>query len=156
VDEVVVLRAETSEDYTEGRALFEEYARAIDVGLCFQNFSAELEKLPVMYGPPEGALLMARAGSKTAGCVGVRRFREDICEMKRLYVRLTYRGRHLGRRLAEEAASRARELGYRTMVLDTLSSMQTAHELYASMGFQSSSAYHPNLLPGVKYFVLDL
>ena len=51
---------------------------------------------------------------------------------------------------------RARELGYHTMVLDTLSSMAAAHELYLSMGFLASSAYYPNPLPGVKYFSMDL
>jgi GNAT superfamily N-acetyltransferase len=156
VDEFVVTRAETSDDYALGRSLFEEYARTLGVDLCFQDFSAELERLSVMYGPPAGTLLMARLGSDTAGCVGLRAFRDDVCEMKRLYVRPAFRGRHLGRRLAEEAVRRARETGYRMMVLDTLSSMEAAHELYVSMGFTPSRAYYPNPLPGVKYFALDL
>ena len=156
MDPVALLEATTAADYALGRALFEEYAAAIDVDLCFQDFSVELGKLPLMYGPPDGTLLMARIGSETAGCVGLRRFLDDICEMKRLYVRPAFRGRHLGRRLAEELARRARELGYRTMVLDTLSSMEAAHELYISMGFIPATAYYPNPLPGVKYFSMDL
>jgi GNAT superfamily N-acetyltransferase len=155
-DEFVVAQAETTSDYALGRGLFEEYAKALGVDLCFQDFSAELDRLPVMYGPPAGMLLMAHLGSDTAGCVGLRRFRDEVCEMKRLYVRPAFRSRHLGRRLAEEAVRRAREMGYSTMVLDTLLSMAAAHKLYASMGFTPSSAYYPNPLPGVKYFTLDL
>ncbi len=136
--------------------LFEEYAAAIDVDLCFQDFLAELDRLSVMYGPPAGALLMARIGGDAAGCVGLRKFRDDICEMKRLYVRPSYRRRHLGRRLAEGVALRAREMGYSTMVLDTLSSMETAHALYVSMGFTPSTAYYLNPLADVKYLTLDL
>ncbi len=156
MDEVVVAEAQTITDYALARTLFEEYASAIDVDLCFQDFSAELDRLSVMYGPPAGALLIARIGSDTAGCVGVRRFRDEVCEMKRLYVRPAYRGHQLGRRLAEEAAQRARERGYRTMVLDTLASMETAHALYVSMGFTPSTASYLNPLPGVKYLTLDL
>lgn len=155
-DVIAVAEAQTSADYALARALFEQYAAAIDVDLCFQDFSAELDRLSVMYGPPAGALLIAHAGRDIAGCVGLRRFRDDMCEMKRLYVRPAFRGRHLGRHLAEAVARRAREMSYRTMVLDTLSSMEAAHELYLSMGFKPSPAYYPNPLPGVKYLALDL
>ena len=156
MDSFVLLEATTSADYALGRTLFEEYAGAIDVDLCFQDFSSELDSLSVMYGPPAGVLLIARIGSETAGCVGLRRFRDDICEMKRLYVRPDFRGRRVGRRLAEEVAMRARAMGYRTMVLDTLASMETAHALYVSMGFTPSEAYYVNPIPGVRYLTLDL
>ena len=106
--------------------------------------------------PPAGALLLARADSEVAGCVGLRKLRDDICEMKRLYVRPDFRGRHLGRRMAEEIARRARELGYRTLVLDTLGTMEAAQRLYVSMGFKPATSYYVNPLPNVKYFSLDL
>ncbi len=136
--------------------MFEEYARAVDVDLCFQDFAAELDRLSVMYAPPAGALLLARAGSETAGCVGLRKLRDDICEMKRLYVRPPFRGRHLGRRMAEDIARRARDLGYRTLVLDTLGTMEAAQRLYLSMGFTPATSHYINPLPNVKYFSLDL
>jgi hypothetical protein len=53
-------------------------------------------------------------------------------------------------------AQRARDMGYRTMVLDTLSSMAAAHELYLSMGFRAALAYYSNPLPDVTYLALDL
>jgi ribosomal protein S18 acetylase RimI-like enzyme len=154
--EVEIVEAASKADFALGRAMFEEYARAIDVDLCFQDFSAELDRLSVMYAPPAGALLLAKAGSQTAGCVGLRKLRDDICEMKRLYVRPEFRGRHLGRRMAEEIARRGRELGYRTLVLDTLGTMEAAQKLYLSMGFTPATSYYVNPLPNVKYFSLDL
>lgn len=155
-EDVSIVEAATRADYAVGRAMFEEYARAIDVDLCFQDFSAELDRLSVMYAPPAGALLLARAGSDVAGCVGLRKLRDDICEMKRLYVRPDFRRRHLGRRMAEDIAQRARELGYRTLVLDTLGTMDAAQGLYVSMGFKPATSYYVNPLPNVKYFSLDL
>ena len=155
-ERVTIVEAATKEDYALGRTLFEEYARAIDVDLCFQDFAAELDRLSVMYAAPAGALLLAKCGSEVAGCVGLRKLRDDICEMKRLYVRPPFRGRHFGRSMAEEIARRARELGYRTLVLDTLGTMEAAQGLYVSMGFKPATSYYVNPLPNVKYYSLDL
>ena len=58
--------------------------------------------------------------------------------------------------MAEEIARRARELGYRTLVLDTLGTMEAAQGLYVSMGFKPATSYYVNPLPNVKYFSLDL
>ena len=155
-ENITIIEAAESADFAVGRALFEEYAQAIDVDLCFQDFAAELDRLSVMYAPPAGSLLLAMAGSDVAGCAGLRKLRDDICEMKRLYVRPAFRGRHLGRRMAEEIARRARDLHYRTLVLDTLGTMEAAQRLYLSMGFTPATSYYVNPLPNVKYFSLDL
>ena len=156
MEKPTLVEAVSTADYAIGRAMFEEYARAIDVDLCFQDFAAELDRLSVMYAPPAGALLLARTGSEVAGCVGLRKLRDDISEMKRLYVRPEFRGRHIGRHMAEEIVRRARELGYRTLVLDTLGTMEAAQGLYVSMGFKPATSYYVNPLPNVKYYSLDL
>jgi ribosomal protein S18 acetylase RimI-like enzyme len=154
--DLIIGEAATSAEYAVGRALFEEYAQAIDVDLCFQDFAAELDRMSVMYAPPAGALLLAKAGEDVAGCVGLRKLRDDICEMKRLYVRPAFRRRRLGRQMAEDIVRRARDLGYRTLVLDTLGTMDAAQGLYVSMGFTPATSYYVNPLPNVKYYSLDL
>ncbi|MGH7766287.1 MAG: hypothetical protein ACREQP_02440 [Candidatus Binatia bacterium] len=48
----------------------------------------------------------------------------------------------------------AKETGYKRMRLDTLSSMESANHLYASLGFRPIAAYRYNPLPGAQFYEL--
>lgn len=155
-----LVAAATPAEFQAARGLIEEYAAHIGglmgVDLCFQNFAAELEGLAGMYGPPTGRMLLAVRGDERLGCCALRRFDDGVCEMKRLYVRPGARGTQLGRRLAQGVIDRARALGYRRMVLDTLQAMTAAQTLYRSLGFRETQPYYFNPLAGVTYMELDL
>jgi ribosomal protein S18 acetylase RimI-like enzyme len=144
------------EDGEAVRELFQEYADSLGFGLGFQNFAAELAHLPGAYAPPGGTLLLARSGTDCAGCVAVRLLHDDVCEMKRLYIRPSYRGTGLGRLLALSSIRAARTLGYRVMRLDTIASMETARHLYRSLGFVEISPYRFNPIAGAVFMELDL
>jgi GNAT superfamily N-acetyltransferase len=152
----VVVAAQSDADYAAARLLFCEYAATLGVDLGFQGFDAELQQLPAMYGPPDGCLLLARSNGETVGCIAVRRWDAGGCEMKRLYVRSAARGGGLGRSLVAVALERARALGYRRMLLDTLAVMDAARRLYESFGFVTCEAYYHNPIAGAVYMALDL
>jgi putative acetyltransferase len=151
-----IMEAISGEDYAAGKTLFEEYAAALGVDLCFQNFSEEIANLPKIYGPPRGCLLLARMNGELAGCVAVRYQGAAVCEMKRLYVKQQNRKTGLGRRLAESAVEHAQQLGYSRMVLDTLPTMIEAQSLYESLGFREVEGYYQNPVSGVRYLALEL
>lgn len=152
----VVIQAQSDLEYAAARALFEEYADRLGVDLGFQGFAAELNQLQGMYAPPTGCLLLAREDGQFMGCIGVRQFSADCCEMKRLYVMDAARGRGLGRTLVLAAIEAATSIGYRRMLLDTLADMLAARRLYAQLGFRDCEPYRHNPNPGTAFMALDL
>ena len=151
-----IVPATTTQDLTDVRSLFGEYAGLVAEALCFQNFDEELEALPGAYAPPVGVLLIARDGDSAAGCVGLRRIDPATGEMKRMFVREQYRGGGLGRRLALEVVEAARRLGYARVVLDTLPKLAPAIALYRDLGFRETGPYLASPTPGALCFELSL
>jgi len=148
----MTIRRATQSDLDEIRAMLREYAEWLQVDLCFQNFDQELAGLPGDYTSPSGCLLIAEG----AGCVAIRRIDDEICEMKRLYVRPVHRGSGLGRRLIHAIIEQAREIGYVKMRLDTMPKMNSAQALYESFGFRDIPAYRYNPEPGARFLELAL
>ena len=138
------------------RGLFLEYAASLEIDLGYQGFAFEVAGLPGAYAPPDGSLLLAKADSSPAGCVGIRRLRDEVCEMKRLYVRSSHRGSGIGARLVEIAIETARKLRYQEMWLDTLTSMVDAHRLYRRLGFREIAPYGSVHAPGSRFYGLHL
>ena len=144
------------QDTATVRALFSEYAAGLDIDLSFQGFAAELAALPGAYAQPRGAILIAEDEGTPLGCVAVRPLEGRACEMKRLYVRPTSRGRGVGDLLVGRICALARERGYAVMRLDTLSSMTAALQLYVRAGFRPIPPYLYNPIPDARYLELDL
>lgn len=134
------------------RTLFLEYARWLNVDLCFQGFEEELATLPGKYATPGGDVLLASDGDEVVGCIAFRPFADDTCEMKRLWVRPGARGRGLGSALVFELEQRVSAAGYRMIVLDTLRTMSGAVHLYRSLHYREIPAYYHNPLPEALYF----
>ena len=158
--EITLLRVEAGSTLEPAREILREYARSLGIDLCFQNFEAELATLPGEYAAPSGQLLLAYVDGALAGCGGLRALRDvdhaNACEMKRLYVRPAFRRFGLGRVLAEALLDEARRAGYSVMLLDTLDEMESARELYASLGFEDVAPYYFNPIPGAHYLKADL
>jgi len=138
------------------KELFLEYAESLDFELCFQDFDNELAGLPGDYSPPEGRLYIALYENNPAGCIALRKYKNGVCEMKRLYVRPQFRGNNIGKKLVELLIEDARIIGYKNMVLDTVPSMQTAQKLYKSLGFYEIKPYRINPVKGAVFMELKL
>lgn len=147
-------------DLEQTRLIFLEYAEALGIDLCFQNFEEELSNLPGDYAPPRGALLLVRVDGKVAGCCALRPIDgvdyANAAEMKRLYVRPAFRRFGLGRQLAELILDVARTKGYSAVLLDTLDDMEAARALYEDLGFEEVPPYYHNPIAGAHYLKVAL
>jgi ribosomal protein S18 acetylase RimI-like enzyme len=151
-----IIQAQTQDHFEWVRRLFQQYADFLGLDLEFQGFSQELANLPGDYSAPQGCILMAVRAAEFVGCVGLRPLEDSICEMKRLFVRPGFRGRKIGRALAQAIIDEARTRGYARMRLDTIESMTEAKQLYRSLGFRPIKPYRFNPLDNPTYFELDL
>ncbi|MDR2956129.1 MAG: GNAT family N-acetyltransferase [Prevotella sp.] len=151
-----IIKAITEKDIANIKALFVEYQKELGFSLDFQSFDEELATLPGKYSFPKGSLYLLTVGEEVAGCIAMRPVNDEICEMKRLYIRPQYRGQKLARPLIEQIISDAKQKGYKKIVLDTLNSMKAAIALYQSHGFAETEPYYYNPIDSVVYFELNL
>ena len=149
-------RAESEEDIRHVRELISEYVASLDFDLRFQHFDEEFVELPGEYAAPDGCLLLAMHETKIAGCVALRKITQEVCEMKRLYVRPEFRGKGIGKDLAAAIIEEARKIGYKYMRLDTVPSMKEAVALYRSLGFKEIRPYRHNPIKGAMFMELAL
>jgi len=150
-------QAESPEQIAAVRELLLEYSQSLGFRLCFQSFDDEIAGLPGDYVPPEGRLLLATSDGQSAGCVALHKSAPNISEMKRLYVRPQFRGKGLGKALAERIINEAREIGYKKLRLDTVEPvMRTAVAMYRQLGFREIAPYRENPIEGALYMELQL
>ena len=142
------------------REVLLEYEASLKVDLCFQELDVELATLPGDYAAPRGTLLLALVEGQVAGCCGLRPLDTvdypTAAEMKRLFVRKAFRGFGLGRQLAEAILDAARQIGYSSVLLDTLDDMEAARALYEDLGFEDVPPYYHNPVPGSHYLKVNL
>jgi putative acetyltransferase len=86
-------------------------------------------------------VLEAEDGS-IIGAYGLYQIDEQTCELRKMYLDKAYRGKGLGKFLLEDALSRARQLGFESMFLETASVLKEAIALYRSYGFTEYNPPH--------------
>ncbi|MHC4155868.1 MAG: GNAT family N-acetyltransferase, partial [Planctomycetota bacterium] len=111
-----IFPVETDKDLEAAKSLFYEYADFLKE--CFGDYEdpdwarhwrAKFEEecsLPGRYAAPGGCLLLARHQDKAAGCVALMKLSDEVCEMRRLFVKPEFRrlgvGNALGKAVVEK------------------------------------------------------
>ena len=113
-----ISQVKTDAQITAAQELFREYTAwaftltaGSDQAPTFQGLEEELATLPGVYAPPAGRLLLAMQAGQPAGCICLKGHNATTCELKRLYVRPTFRGLHIGWQLVNRLVKEARQAG---------------------------------------------
>lgn len=133
------------------KKLIVEYTKFLKRDLTFQHLDEEMADLPKKYLPPNGRLLCAKVDDKIIGCVAYHKHTAECCEMKRLFVLEGYRKFHAGSKLIEAILLAAENDGYKEMVLDTITPLESAIHLYKKFGFVETASYYENPMDDVIY-----
>jgi ribosomal protein S18 acetylase RimI-like enzyme len=155
-NKLTLKKADTPQDFKNGKQLFLQYIQSLDFELNFQDVDRELKEIATEYNYPTGVLLLVYDGDKAIACAGVRKIDTNIAELKRMFVNSDYRGRQLGQQLLEQALKETTQLGYRSIRLDTVPSMLSAIKLYKAAGFHEIEPYRFNPIPGAIYMEKEL
>jgi enamine deaminase RidA (YjgF/YER057c/UK114 family)/GNAT superfamily N-acetyltransferase len=135
------VQPETGEDITEIKELFMQYGASEGYEYDFDGFDKEVESVAEVYAPPKNRLFLARYDGQPAGCVALKHINDEVCEMKRQFVRPDFRGQGIGKGLALKVIEEARKMGYKRVRLDTAKSMKNALLLYYSLGYKDAAPY---------------
>lgn len=140
----VIRSPQSAEEWSAVKQLLIDYENEFDDKTCFTSFEAELNNIEALYQEPGKYKLIAveEPGGHVVGCVGLRTLSPNEAEMKRLYVMPSHRGLHLGKTLANEIMELAIRHEYQRMILDTMTEMKDAQQLYQRLGFKVMEPYN--------------
>ncbi len=111
------------------------------VGMSPADYVASVIDKVCGEGPPKGVFYLVWSNGELAGMGGLRWVRDGVAELKRIYVRPSQRGKHLGEATVRRLLDDAKAFGYSRILLDSGPYMQSAHRVYEAFGFTDCSPY---------------
>lgn len=141
VDNEVLIRAYTSSDLEQVRALFVQGMKVNNAPESYieRSLNADLSDIEGTYMKDRGNfLVMERLSDQTiVGTVGMQHHKNDnLCELRRMSIHASERRKGRGRLLINHFIQHAQHHKFRGIKLSTGSWMEAAMKFYLSLGFQ--------------------
>jgi len=94
--------------------------------------------------PPQGEVFILEVGDQVAGMCVLKELHQGVGEIKRMYIRPSFRGNGYSRLILDRLEKRAREFRFRVLRLDTNKFMEAAQYVYKKRGFVDIDVYPGN------------
>ena len=105
----------------------------------------EMDDVQKSYFDDDGTFLVMVDGDQIIGTGAIKKWNNEICEVKRLWFLKEYRGKGLGYQMTMELLSFARRKGYKRVRLETDAVAQSqALNFYKRLGFYEIPRYSQN------------
>lgn len=75
-------------------------------------------------------------GAAPVGCASFKKYDEENAEVKRVFIKDEYRGRGISKTLMSMLEERARNQGYKNLILESGEPLVAAMELYRRLGYK--------------------
>ncbi|MES2208316.1 MAG: GNAT family N-acetyltransferase [Pseudomonadota bacterium] len=136
---IKVYRA-TEDEINAVNTIIDEYCNVI--GVMVRDTPDQLKK----YFHLDSGVWLASHEENIVGCVVLRPLPtlEKSCEVKRLYVRETYRGKHIADALMNALEEYAKNQSYSAAYLDSKDDLQAAIRFYERRGYEVCERYNDN------------
>ncbi|MEA3226290.1 MAG: GNAT family N-acetyltransferase [Planctomycetota bacterium] len=119
--------------------VLKEYGLKPDPGAT----DADLKDIEQSYFSRGGTFFVLEdQGGSIIGTYGLYPIENQTCELRKMYLHNAHRGKGLGKFLLDSALSKARQLGFRRVTLETASALKEAIALYESYGFVEYQPKH--------------
>jgi len=94
------------------------------------------------YIDSKGYFAVIEDKDSVVGSYGIFKLSDDVCELRKMYLKREYQGRGLGKLMMEDALIKAKGLGFKKMVLETNSVLKEAIRLYRKYEFKRFAPEH--------------
>ena len=94
---------------------------------------------------PPHFLLVATLNNSVVGIISIQKKTETISELNRLSVSSNFRGLGIAKALTEATLAKCKELGFKSVYLETSDIQVVASKLYEKYGFKLLSCYVPDV-----------
>jgi putative acetyltransferase len=113
-------------------------------GLISQPESTDHDLLNIResYFSSGGTFRVLEVDDRLVGTYGLHNEGDGIAELRKMYLDPVYKGRGLGKMLLEDVLLTARQLGFRTIILESNSNLAEAAMLYRKFGFVDMEREH--------------
>jgi putative acetyltransferase len=140
---LITIRAASNDDREQVFALVSSVLKEHGLEPDLETTDSDLRDIEANYFARGGIFeIIEDHEANLLGSIGIYPLDQTTCELRKMYFVARIRGLGLGKHILQRAIDRARQLGFKRMVLETSSKLEAANNLYFKFGFRPVSSDH--------------